>query len=335
MILVTGATGHVGNTLVHELAASGEDIRLFLQENEAVRALGGLKFELIIGDICDQNKVTEACKGVDYVYHLAGLVDISPKDSYLLENVNVHGTENIVEACLVQGVKRLVYVSSIHAIPEPPMGTAISEAKEEAFPDLNLLGPYALSKSAATAAVYSGIKRGLDAVMLFPSGIIGPGDYRGSEMGKVISYLLGKTKQHIFPCFNGAYNFVDVRDVAQALQLAMHKGRRGEAYVLSGHNLTVPELYRKVLQVAGRTSVKLIMIPLALVKFGAKIALAFARLMNRKPFFTPYSIAVLQTNSEIDASKAEKELGFKARPLEVTLVETIHWLQARRLLGLK
>lgn len=333
MILITGATGHVGNTLIHDLARQGEEIRLFLPGNEPVKALDGLKFELITGDISDLPKVQEACKGVKQVYHLAGLVDISPKDAQRLELVNVTGTKNIVQACLDQKVERLVYVSSVHAIPEPPKGTAITEVDASAFPNYELMGPYALSKSAATAAVYEGIKKGLDAVILFPSGIIGPGDYRGSEMGKVISFLLGKTKSHTFACFNGEYNFVDVRDVSIALQKAMQLGRKGEGYLISGHSMSIPELYRKVLFVMGKSSIKLIMFPLTLVMFAAKIVLSFARLLKKKPFFTPYSISVLQSNSKMDGSKAERELGFKARPIDETLIETVRWLQARKAAG--
>lgn len=334
MILITGATGHVGNTLVHDLCQKGEAIRLFLPDNEPVKALDGLTFELVTGDITDAEKVNEVCQDVDYVYHLAGLVDINPKDSDMLERVNVQGTKNIVDACLAQKVKRLVYISSIHAIPEPPKGIAIIEAQETAFPNKDLLGPYARSKSQATAEVYAGIKRGLNAVMLFPSGIIGPGDYRGSEFGKVISYLLGKKNQHTFACFNGEYNFLDVRDVSAALQLAMHVGRSGEGYVLSGHALSIADLYRMVLLEAGKTSIKLIMFPVTLVKFAAKLVGTAARVFHFKPFFTPYSINVLQSNSEIDSSKAEKELGFKARPLEETLIETVRWLQKRKAMGL-
>lgn len=335
MILITGATGHVGNTLIHDLAKQGENMRLFLPDNEPVKALDGLKFELITGDITDYSKVLEACHGIKQVYHLAGLVDISPKDTKSLNQVNVLGTKNIVQACLEQQVERLVYISSVHAIPEPPKGIAITEADETAFPNTQLLGPYALSKSAATAAVYHGIEQGLDAVILFPSGIIGPGDYRGSEMGKVISFLLGKSKSHTLACFNGEYNFVDVRDVSIALQKAMALGRKGEGYIISGHTMSISDLYRKVFVAMGKTSIKLVMFPVTLVKFAAKVVVSFARFLRKKPFFTPYSISVLQSNSKMDPSKAERELGFKARPIDETLIETVRWLQARRAAGFK
>lgn len=326
MILITGATGHVGNTLVHDLAKKGYDLRLFLQPNEAVGALDGLKFDLVCGDIRDPEAVDRAVAGCDHVFHLAGLIDISPKDAKLLEEINVDGTRNIVRSCLKYKVQRLVYISSVHAIPEPPKGTAIREPGRSAFPDKSLKGAYAISKSKATAAIYEGIDQGLDAVMLFPSGIIGPGDYRGSQMGKVIRYLLGKNRSKTLPCFQGSYNFVDVRDVSYALQAAMEKGHPGEGYIISGHTMTIPQLFRHVAKWMGKTKVKLVMFPGWLVMAAARVVQRFAHLFNRKPFFTPYSLEVLDSNSEMDASKAETDLGFKARPLEETLDETASWL---------
>ncbi len=329
MILITGATGHLGNTLIHDLMKTGADLRLFLQPNEPVVALDGVKFDLVVGDIRDEEAVDRAVSGCDYVYHLAGVIDISPKDHELLEGVNVLGTRNVVNACLKHKVRRLVYVSSVHAIPEPPMHIAIKEPEREAFPDKTLLGPYAISKSKATHEVYLGVERGLDAVLLFPSGIIGPGDFRGSEMGKVLNYLLKKNNNSIYACFKGQYNFVDVRDVARALQLAMDKGNPGQGYLIPGHTITIADLFRYVARWTGRSTIKLILFPVGLVKAAARVVARFARLFKKKPFFTPYSISVLESNSEMDASKAEKELGYKPRPLEDTLNSTLNWITKR------
>ena len=333
MILVTGATGHVGNVLVHDLAQSGEELRLFLQPTESVGSLSGIAFQLICGDIRDRETVMKACEGVDYVYHLAGLIDIAPKDGELMNEVNVIGTRNIVEACLANGVKRLVFTSSIHALPEQPIGTAFREVGADAFPRTDLLGAYARSKSAATAEVYKGIEKGLDAVMLFPTGIIGPGDYRGSEMGRVVRYLMGKSRSHLLPCFKGAYDFVDVRDVSSALIAAMRQGRKGEGYLIAGHRLSIPDLYRNVLKNVGRHSIRLVMFPLWLVRFASSIVLKWAHLLNRKPFFTPYSIDVLMSNSEVDASKAARELNFKPRDMDDTLRETVSWFDRLKAYG--
>ena len=330
MILITGATGHVGNTLIHDLMKTGERLRLFLPPSESVAPLDGLTFDLVLGDIRNAGDVDRAVAGCDQVYHLAGLVDISPRNAQLLDEVNVLGTRHIVQSCLKHHVKRLVYISSVHAIPEPPKHIPIKEPSREAFPDEHLPGPYALSKSRATHEVYLGIEAGLDAVLLFPSGIIGPGDFKGSEMGKVLNYLLGKSSRSIYACFKGEYNFVDVRDVSRALQLAMQKGRSGQGYLISGHNITIRDLFRYVAAWTGQQSIKLITFPLWLVKMAARIVSGFARLFRTKPFFTPYSIAVLDSNSLMDSAKAEHELGFRARPLEETLKSTLSWLAKRR-----
>lgn len=329
MILITGATGHVGNTLVQSLMKSGEKLRLFLPPNERVEALDGAEFELFVGDLRNPADVNRAVKDVDYVYHLAGIVDISPNNLTLLEEVNVRGTRNIVEACLMNRVKRLVYCSSVHAIPEPPKGVVIKEAAREDFPDDTLLGPYAVSKSKATNEVYSGIEKGLDAVIIFPSGIIGPGDFRGSEMGKVFEYLLGKSRASVYACFSGEYNFVDVRDVVKALRQAMKHGRSGQGYLLSGHTITIPELFTYVARWTGQKAIKLVLLPLWLVKSASYIVQFFSRVFNKKSFFMPYSIDVLDSNCEMDSSKAERELGFQPRPLEETLQNTLSWLIAR------
>ncbi|MGI6078186.1 MAG: NAD-dependent epimerase/dehydratase family protein [Fastidiosipilaceae bacterium] len=325
MILITGATGHVGNNLLRSLSKKGETLRLFLQPQESVGALDGTHFDLVVGDIRNPEDVNRAVEGCEKVYHLAGLVDIAPKQVNLLEEVNVLGTRNIVEACLKYNVKRLVFISSVHALPESPKGSKLKELGAAAFPNTTLLGAYAVSKSKATAEVYKGVEKGLDAVMIFPSGIIGPYDHRGSQMGSVLKTLLKAKNMKTYPCFKGGYNFVDVRDVVIALQLAMEHGRSGEGYLITGHSITIPELFQLVARWMGKTTIKLILFPLWLVKFAARIVVKFARLFNKKTFFTPYSIEVLDSNSDMDHSKAVKELGFKPRPLEETINDTLKW----------
>ena len=149
MILITGATGHVGNNLLRSLSKKGETLRLFLQPQESVGALEGTHFDLSVGDIRNPEDVNRAVEGCEKVYHLAGLVDIAPKQVNLLEEVNVLGTRNIVEACLKYNVKRLVFISSVHALPESPKGSKLKELGAAAFPNTTLLGAYAVSKSKA------------------------------------------------------------------------------------------------------------------------------------------------------------------------------------------
>ncbi len=327
MILITGATGHVGNTLVHDLAKNKIPIRVFLPPNESILPLDGIQCELFCGDISNDEDVLRAVEGCDYVYHLAGLIDLMPSHRRRLERVNVQGTQNIVNACLRCRVKRLVYISSVHALPEPDKGQTLTELDASAFPNFTLHGPYAITKSQATAAIYNGIRQGLDAVIIFPSGIIGPFDFKDSQMGKVLRKLLCKKNLQHLRIFRGGYNFVDVRDVAKALQLAMEKGRSGEGYIIAGHHLTLKDLFAQVALWKGITEPKFTNYPLFLVKSAAKVVEKFASWFRRKPAFTAYSIDVLNSNAAMSTQKAVRELGFKPRALDDTLKATFHWLQ--------
>lgn len=330
MILVTGATGHLGNVLVKQLAVlyPQETIRLFLQRHEKLNMFDGLTLEIYFGDIRKEEDVYRAVKGARLVFHLAGLIDTAPRHPQLLYDVNIGGTRQIVEACLAYHVERLVYVSSVHALPDLPDNQVISEIKD--FPVPNLLGPYAKTKSAATAAVYDGVARGLDAVIVFPSGIIGPFDFQKSQMGSLFRYLSTQGWLQVVMSFNGAYNFVDVRDVVDGMIAAAQKGRSGEGYILSGHRITLRELICLEREVLGQRQPLIFFAPNWLVKTGAWIATAFSRLLHIKPIFTPYSISVLESNSNISHEKASRELGYQPRPLKETFRDIVIWMKENR-----
>lgn len=128
MIVVTGATGHIGNVLLRELVSQGESVRAIVLPGEDISSLAGLSVQLLTGDICDFEFLLTAFSGANTVYHLAGFISIVPGNRALLHSINVEGTKNVVEACLKTGVKRLVYTSSIHAVQEPPHGITIDES---------------------------------------------------------------------------------------------------------------------------------------------------------------------------------------------------------------
>ena len=327
MILVTGATGHIGNVLVRKLADlyPQETIRVFLQPQEKLQFFDGLALELYFGDIRKETDVRRAVNGARLVFHLAGLIETAPRRPQLLNEINIGGTRNIVEACLAYRVERLVYVSSVHALPDLPDNQKITEIKDFPYPDL--LGPYAQSKSAATAAVYDGISRGLDAVVAFPSGVIGPYDYRLSEMGRLIRYLSTQGWLKVIMSFNGAYNFVDVRDVADGLIAAARLGKPGEGYILSGHKVDLRQVIRLEREALGQRQPAIFFAPTWLVRVGAWLAHVFSRMIGIKPFFTPYSVSVLESNCNLSHEKAARELGFEPRPLIDTFRDSILWMQ--------
>jgi dihydroflavonol-4-reductase len=326
MILVTGATGHIGNVLVRQLAGlyPDEPIRLFLQPQEKLHMFDGLALDLYFGDIRSEKDVRRAVNGARLVFHLAGLIDISPRHPRLLDEVNLGGTMHIVEACLDAKVERLVYVSSVHALPDLPDNQLITEIAD--FPVSDLLGPYAQSKSAATAAVYDGIRRGLDAVIVFPSGVIGPYDFQLSQMGLLLRYLSTQGWVKLIMSFQGAYNFVDVRDVVNGMVAAARLGRSGEGYILSGHHVTLRDVIRMERKALGQKQPVIFFAPTWLVRTGAWITGKFCHLFRIKPIFTPYSVSVLMSNCNISHEKATRELGFVPRPLLETFRDSLLWM---------
>lgn len=326
MILVTGATGHIGNVLVRQLAKiyPQEAIRLFLQPREKLNMFDGLSLELYFGDIRNEQDVQRAVSGARLVFHLAGLIDTAPRRPSLLNDVNIGGTQHIVDACLMFHVERLIYVSSVHALPDLPDNQEIAEIKT--FPVASLLGPYAQSKSQATAVVYDGIRRGLDAVIVFPTGVIGPFDYQESQMGLLLRYLSTQGWVKLIMSFRGAYNFVDVRDVVAGITAAAQAGRPGEGYILSGHSVTLKEIIRLERQALGQKQPAIFYAPTWIVRTGAWLTGLFCRVFRLRPVFTPYSVSVLKSNCNISHAKATEELGYHPRPLLETFRDSLIWM---------
>lgn len=321
MIIVTGATGHIGNVLVRELTSAGNIVRAVIPPSEDITPLKGLNVEIMPGDIRDVNSLNRAFEGAEIVYHLAGVISILPGKGKLLEDVNVKGTQNVVEACLNRGVKRMVYTSSIHAVKEAPHGTVITESQP--FDPSSVLGDYAKSKARATLAVTRGVTKGLDAVIVCPTGVIGPYDFRVSEMGHLIlNFLSRKLKV----CVGGAYDFVDVRDVARGMTLAAEKGVTGESYILSGERVTIRDFLTLLERVTGVQAPHL-QVPCWLARAAGVAATPYYLLSKAKPLFTAYSIDVLASNSLVSSAKARREIGYSARSITESLADTVLWLR--------
>lgn len=321
MILVTGAAGHLGNVLVRKLARRRENVRAVLLPGEPQTPLSDIPgIELVEADILDYTSLTSAFQGVNTVYHLASVISIFPGRDSLLEAVNILGTRNIIHACRVQGVQRLIYTSSIHALRRVPHGITIDE--NIPFDPLTALGAYDHSKAQASVEVLQAAQNGLDAIITCPTGIIGPYDYRCSEMGQIILDCLS-CKPQLY--VDGAYDFVDVRDVANGLILACERGQRGEAYILSGEQLTVRRLIDTIWNITGKY-IPRVKIPFSLAKLLAPLAVHYYRLTSTKPRFTPYALEQLVSNSMISHAKASRELGYQPRSLKDSLVDTIQWV---------
>ena len=323
MIVVTGATGHIGNVLVRTLLEKGEKVKVFLLPGEPTDSLDGLHYATARGNVLNKKSLEEAFKGAKAVFHLAGIIAIAPGKKKLLYDVNVQGTKNVIDACLKTGVKRLIYTSSIHAFVEPPRHKVINE--DTLIIPEGVKGHYAKSKAMATLAILKAVKnKNLDAVICCPSGVIGPYDFKISEMGRmIIDFGRKKLKAYI----NGAYDFVDVRDVANGLAAAWKKGRKGEIYILSGEQIKIRQILIDLEDASGINPPDFVL-PGWIAIATSPFAILHYRLRRQKPIFTAYSIRTLKSNSKTDHSKARHELGYCPRSARESLADSYSWFKA-------
>jgi len=319
MKLVTGATGHIGNVLVRLFNERSERVRAMVMPGEDPTPLNGLDVEIVEADVLDYQSLLKAFENIDVVYHLAGIISILPGKDHMVQAVNVTGTRNVIHAARTSGVHRLVYTSSIHALKRVPEGILIDETVP--FDVEHAISSYDSSKASASLSVLTAVQDGMDAVIVCPTGVIGPFDFRLSEMGQLI---LDCVDQKPMLYVDGAYDFVDVRDVAQGLILAGEKGRCGESYILSGERIEVLDIIKIVQEVLG-TRLFSLKIPFSLARFSANLTPLYYRLTHGKPRFTSYSLATITANSNISHSKANLELGYRPRPLRESLTDTVRW----------
>jgi dihydroflavonol-4-reductase len=184
MNVITGATGHVGNVMVKKLVSLNRKVRVLIESNTDDSVLNNLKIEKTIGNLLDPDSLVKAFKGADTVYHLAGKISLIPSENDIVQKINYNGTINVIEACKKCNVKRLVYMSSVHALKEPPEGIMIDERYP--FDPDNNRGQYDKSKAMASVKVLQSIAKGFETVVVCPSRIIGPYDSLVSFMGKTI-----------------------------------------------------------------------------------------------------------------------------------------------------
>ena len=319
MTLVTGAAGHLGNALVRELVEKGEQVRALALPGEDCSCLAGFGVEIVRGNTLEPASLVPAFAGVGVAYHLAGIISILPGRDALMRQVNVIGTANVVRAAREAGVRRLVYVSSIHALARLCRGVTIDESAP--FDPHNAAGEYDRTKAEASLLVLQETRRGLDAVIACPTGIVGPWDYRESEMGRLIRGFL---RPGLHAIVRGGFDFVDVRDVAHGLVLMAGQGRCGEVYILGSSYISFADLLAEVRRDLSERSSRLV-VPHLLAKAAAPLIALANRIAGRDPQFTRYSLETVASNTDISHAKASRELGWRPRPIGETIADTVRW----------
>jgi dihydroflavonol-4-reductase len=314
--VVTGATGHVGNTLVRELVRRGERVRAVVYGDQGA-VLDGLPIERVHADTRDAAAVRAALRGATRVYHLAAVISIDAAGDRLVHAVNVEGTRNVVEACLTEGVGRLVHMSSVHALDVRGRRGAI----DESCPLVK--GPGALaydrSKADGERVVLEAVARGLDAVIVSPGAVLGPNDFGPSLVAQGM-LAMGKTPF----VSEGAYNWVDVRDVVAGALAAAERGVRGQRYLLTGTSASVREVAELAARCSGRLRPR-VSLPLWALWLMLPLVRLYARLVRARPPFTAHALRILASPCGFVNTRARAELGFAPRPLADTVRDAMRF----------
>lgn len=318
-VAVTGAAGHVGGNLVRELIRGGHDVSALVYRD--MRALEGTGADLLKGDVTDLSSLEKAFDGAGIVINCAAHISITGEDGGRVDEVNVTGPRNVVQACLTCKVKRLVHFSSVHAFKQDPMDETIDETRPLA--DTAPCTAYDRSKAAGEREVLEGLDRGLDAIIVNPSAVIGPHDHKLSRMGDVMLRIYHRKLPALVP---GGYDWVDVRDIVDGTLAAVERGRTGERYILSGHWLPVRDLARLVGETTGHTPPKL-STPMLLARIGAPFVEGWSRVTGSRPLYTREALTILTGNSKFSHAKASNELGYEPRPTRDTIKDTFEWFR--------
>jgi dihydroflavonol-4-reductase len=315
-ILVTGATGLLGNNIVRDLLAIGEQVRVLTRELRTTRPLDGLTIERRQGDVRHLATIEEALEGVHTVIHSAGHVHIGWSQADLHQAVNVEGTRNVARAARKVHA-RLVYVSSVNALG---LGAHDFEADEDtARPGITPC-PYVTSKRAAEELVLEHVAEGLDAVIVNPGFMLGPWDWRPSS-GRMMLEVAARFTP-LAPV--GSFNVCDVRDVSAGAIAAAKLGKPGRRYILGGHNLTYFELWRKMAMLAGKRGPLFPAGPMQRMIGGGMGDLWF-RLSGKEPDLNSAGVGMSSQHHRFRSDRAIQELEYKIRPLEQTLQDAWNW----------
>lgn len=322
LVLVTGASGFVGSAVARLARERGLDVRVVIRKTSSRQNLEGLDAEVVFGDMRDEASMRAAMKGARYLMHVAADYRIWARDPGEIERANLEGTEATMRAALAEGVERIVYTSSVATLKVNPSGDIVDETKPAQAHQT--IGAYKRSKVLAERAVERMVANdGLPAVIVNPSTPIGPRDVKPTPTGRIIvEAATGK-----IPAFvDTGLNLVHVDDVANGHFLALERGAIGERYILGGENLSLQQMLADIAGLAGRKppTIKLPRGPLYPLAAGAEL---FAKFSGKEPFVTIDGLRMSKNKMYFTSVKAERELGYSARPYGEGLSHALDWFR--------
>jgi nucleoside-diphosphate-sugar epimerase len=322
MLLVSGATGHLGANLVRRLVAEGEHVRVLLRENSDNSSVEGLAVERVFGDLRDTASLLAATKGCIGLYHCAARLSTVGGNEQEIFATNVLGTRNILQAAARNGVRRTVVTGSLSAVGQ--RRERPTDESEPFNPFADHL-PYAFSKAAAEHECLKAAADGLDVVIAVSCAILGPNDFKPSRMGQLmIDYARRRLRAYV----SGGFEFVSARDIVEGHLLAMRKGRPGQKYIFSTQFMSTDALMRLYAEVTGQPAPR-IRLPPKLMTALACAGEAANRIAGKRQLLTRAAVRLLQRAQRVDCRKARRELGYEPGSIAQAVRDAYEWFVAR------
>ena len=317
---ITGASGFMGVNIL-KLLKGNKDYSLKLLLREEPTYMQEFKYGKVMGVLADKAALQEFCTDVDVIIHLAAAISIESKNNDLVMETNVIGTKNLVEAAKEAGVGRFIHFSSIHALEHQPLDIPMDENRPLA---LKSILEYERTKALGEEFVMNNNSETFETIILNPTAIIGPNDYKPSLIGLMVQRIVLGKLPALVP---GGYDWTDVRDIAKTAIRAITQGKPGHRYILSGTWLPISELAILIGKTAG-TKNKIPVIPIWIANMGVPFIKLYAAITGTQALYTYESLKILQEgNRNILSNKARADLGYAPRELEETIKDTVAWFK--------
>jgi len=317
---VTGATGFVGSHVARVLAEQGADLRLLVRSSSDPKNIQQLNADRVVGDLCDPESIDRAMADCDVVFHVAADYRLWVRDPAQMYRANVEGTRTILQAARKNGVRRVVYTSSVATMGFTVKNNPVDESSPVSLE--NMIGHYKRSKYMAEEVAIAAGRDGIDVVVVNPSTPVGEQDIKPTPTGRIVVDFLKKK----FPAYvDTGLNMVDVRECARGHVAALEKGRSGERYILGGENLTLKQILDKLAAITGLPSPR-VRLPYAVaLASGVVDTVVTGVVLRREPRVTIDAVRMGRKKMFVSSAKAERELGWKAIPVDAALRRAVQW----------
>jgi dihydroflavonol-4-reductase len=327
LALVTGATGFLGSHVARVLAAQGAELRLLVRATSDLRNIEDLNAERAQGDLRDPASIEKALTGCEAVFHVAADYRLWVRDPEQMYRSNVEGTRALLEAARKQGVRRVVYTSSVATMGFISNGRANGHVADEESPVslADMIGHYKRSKFMAEQVAFEAAASGVNVVVVNPTTPIGERDVKPTPTGRIVLDFLKRK----FPAYvETGLNLVDATECARGHIQAFEKGKSGERYILGGENVTLKQILDRLAAITGLKSPTLKLPYVFAFATGVVDEMVTGRLLRREPRATIDAVRMGRKMMFVSSAKAERELGWRVVPVDGALRRSVEWFRA-------